>query len=88
MAKRTIEIFSAGCAVCDQAISMVHRIACDSCDISVLDMRDAGVASRAEKLAIRSVPAIMVDGELLSCCSGRGVSEEALREAGVGQPLG
>ena len=88
MAKRTIEIFSAGCGVCDQAISMVRRMACDACDVSVLDMRDAGVASRAEKLAIRSVPAIVVDGELLSCCSGRGVSEEALREAGVGQPLG
>jgi len=88
MVKRTIEIFSAGCGVCDQAISMVRRMACDSCDVSVLDMRDAGVASRAEKLAIRSVPAIVVDGELLSCCSGRGVSEEALREAGVGQPPG
>jgi hypothetical protein len=87
MAKRAIEIFSAGCAVCDEAISMVRRIACDSCEITVLDTREAGVASRAEKLAIRSVPAVVVDGELLSCCSGRGVSEEALREAGVGQPL-
>ena len=87
MAKRTIEIFSAGCVVCEQAISLVRRIACDSCEISVLDMGDATVAKRAEKLAISSVPAVVVDGGLLSCCSGRGLSEEALREAGVGQPL-
>ncbi len=87
MAKRTIEIFSAGCAVCNQAISLVRRMACDSCEVSVLDMRDAAVATRAEKLAILSVPAVVVDGELLSCCSGRGVSEDAFREAGVGQPL-
>lgn len=87
MAKRTIEIFSAGCEVCNQAISLVRRIACDSCEISVLDMGEADVAIRARKLAVVSVPAVVVDGELLSCCSGRGVSEEALREAGVGQPL-
>ncbi len=87
MEKRTIEIFSAGCSVCEQTISMVRRIACDSCVITVLDMSDAATAMRAEALAIASVPAVVVDGELLSCCSGRGVNEEALREAGVGQPL-
>ena len=87
MAKRMIEIFSAGCSVCEQTIAMVRRIACDSCDITVLDMSDAATAMRAEALSIASVPAVVVDGELLSCCSGRGVNEEALREAGVGQPL-
>ena len=87
MARRKIEIFSAGCAVCDQAISLVRGIACDSCDVSILDMGDAAVSRRAEELGILSVPAVVVDGELLSCCSRRGVSEDALREAGVGQPL-
>ena len=87
MEKRTIEIFSAGCSVCEQTVSMVRRIACDSCDITVLDMNDAAIATRAEAMSIASVPAVVVNGELLSCCSGRGVSEGALREAGVGQPL-
>jgi len=30
--KRQIEIFSAGCAACDETVAMVKRIACSSCD--------------------------------------------------------
>jgi len=45
--KRKIEIFSAGCAVCDETIELVNEIACPSCEISVLDMRDKTVAERA-----------------------------------------
>jgi len=45
------------------------------------------VAERAAAYGIRSVPAVVVDGEPASCCAGRGVSEEGLRAAGVGAPL-
>lgn len=37
-------------------------------------------------LAIKSVPAVVVNGELADCCAGRGVKEDALRTAGIGQP--
>ncbi|MGH1478949.1 MAG: thioredoxin family protein, partial [Geminicoccales bacterium] len=63
-AQRKIEIFSAGCAVCEQAIDQVRDAACPSCDIVILDMRDASVAKRAESLGIRSVPAVVIDGAL------------------------
>lgn len=85
--KRQIEIFSAGCPVCHETIELVNRIACASCEISVLDMNDKQVAARASALGIRSVPAVAINGKLADCCAGRGVDENTLRRAGIGQPL-
>jgi glutaredoxin 3 len=83
--KRSIEVFSAGCPACEETIELVNAIACPSCEIAVLDMRDASVAERAAQLGIRSVPAVVIDGVLADCCAGRGVQESALRAAGIGQ---
>lgn len=85
--KRQIEIFSAGCPVCQDTIDLVNRLACASCEISVLDMNDKQVANRAAQLGIKSVPAVAVNGTLADCCAGRGVDENTLRSAGIGQPL-
>ena len=85
--KRKIEIFSAGCAVCEATTALVGSMACGSCEVTVLEMQDAAVASRARQLGIRAVPAVVIDGKLASCCAGRGVSAEVLKAAGVGQPL-
>lgn len=84
--KRKIEIFSAGCPVCRETIEMIQKIACPSCEISVLDMNDATVAGRAKALGVRSLPAVTIDGNLAECCAGRGPNEEALRQAGIGRP--
>ncbi len=85
--QRKVEVFSAGCRACDSVVEMVRRIACESCDVSVLDMQDDAVAARAEGLGIRSVPAVVVDDELAECCRRGGVTEEGLRAAGIGQSL-
>ena len=85
--KRNIEIFSADCPVCRETIELVNRLACPSCEISVLDMNDKAVTERADSLGIKAVPAIAIDGKLVDCCAGRGVDEESLRAAGLGQPL-
>ena len=87
MKERAVEIFSAGCSVCQETIDLVNHLACPSCDVSVLDMKDAGVAQRAKDLGIRSVPAVVIDGSLAACCAGRGPDEAALRSAGLGQPI-
>ncbi len=87
MATRTVEIFSAGCPACEETIQLVNTIACSSCEITVLDMRDASVAARAAQLGIRTVPAIVVNGQLADCCAGSGPAEKTLGAAGVGQPL-
>ncbi len=85
--KRRIEVFSAGCPVCKEAIDLVNRIACPSCDVTVRDMNDPTIAHRAKSLGVRSVPAIAIDGKLAACCTGREPEEAALRAAGLGQAL-
>lgn len=85
--KRQIEIFSAGCPVCDDVIAQVKEAACPSCEVTVFDMNDTGIAKRAESLGVQSVPAVAIDGKLADCCSGRGPYLEVLKAAGLGHPL-
>lgn len=84
-AKRKIEIFSAGCGVCDDVVAQVKQAACDSCEVSVHPMGDAAVAQRAKALGIRSLPAVVIDGKLAGCCAERGVDLEVLRDLGLGR---
>jgi len=86
-AKRKVEVFSAGCPACNEVVEMVQRVACPSCEVTVHDMTDARVATRAKSLGIRSVPSVVIDGKLADCCAGRGVDEQVLRAAGLGSPL-
>jgi hypothetical protein len=83
---RKIEIFSAGCPVCDEAVDIVRKGACSSCEVEVLDMKDPEVARRAKALGVRSVPAVAIDGKLAGCCAGRGIDEETLKSEGLGKP--
>ena len=85
--KRKIEVFSAGCAVCNEVIEAVKREACPSCEVIVHDMKDMQVVRRAKELGIRSVPTVVIDGKLASCCAGRGVDIEVLKDAGLGKAL-
>ncbi len=84
--KRKIEIFSAACPACDDAIQLVRKIACSSCEIEILDMQQNEIAEKAKQYGVRTVPAIVIDGRLADCCSGRGVDEATLRASGVGVP--
>ena len=78
--QKNIEVFSAGCPLCDDALALVENAAASHA-VDVRDLREEQVAARARALGIRTVPAVVIDGELLDCCAGRGVSEQTLREA-------
>ena len=86
-AKRRIEVFSAGCPACEDTLELINQIACPSCEVSVLDMKEPAVAARAKSLGIRTVPAVVVDGKLAVCCKASGPDEAGLRAAGIGQAL-
>jgi glutaredoxin 3 len=83
-ALRKVEVFSAGCGLCEDVVKLVTRIACPSCDVSVLDMKDMTVVQRAKRLGIKRVPAVVVDGQVADCCSDAGPNEASLRAAGIG----
>jgi glutaredoxin len=85
--KRKIEVFSAGCPACQETVALVNQVACPSCEVTVLDMKDPKVASRAKGLGIRSVPAVVIDDKLADCCMGHGPEEATLRADGLGQKI-
>jgi len=87
--KRQIEIFTANCPVCDPVVAMMKELACDQCKITIYDLvkqcKDKTCLSKLEKYQIKKVPAIAVNGSLLSCCVDQGISKEELIKAGIGQ---
>ena len=84
---RTVEVFTAGCGVCNELVNLVRSIACSSCDVSVLDMKDPAIAERAKAMGIMAVPAIAVNGSPVERNARGGYDEVALRSAGVGSAV-
>lgn len=78
--KHKIEIFSAGCGLCQKAIDLVKEIANENCEVVILDMHQKNVEGRAQSLGIQTVPTILVDGRIAPCCQGKGINEDMLRE--------
>lgn len=89
--KRSIEVFTAGCFLCEEALATVRELACPSCEIEVYDLTQGCATGeckeKAKNYGVTSVPAVVVDGKLAECCARGPVSREALTAAGVGRPL-
>lgn len=81
MAKKKIEVFSAGCSTCKETIEMVKRLAGSAHELVIHDMHKSEVTSKAKAYGVRSVPAVVIDGKLASCCAGRGPQEHVLKAA-------
>jgi hypothetical protein len=77
--RKKIQIYSAGCRLCQEAEATIRRIVGLNHDIEVLEMRRVHVAQQAARLGIQSVPGVVVDGQL--CGTGGGLDEAALRSA-------
>lgn len=87
MAKRQVEVFTAGCPVCDPTVQMVNELACPDCEVHVRDTRETENAQAAELYGIKHVPTVIIEGAIAACCADHGPSETVLREAGLGQRL-
>lgn len=86
MAKRQVEVFTAGCAVCDPAVQLVQAAACPDCEVVVYNLHEEG-SDKAQEYGLKTVPAVVIDGVICNCCDSKGVNEADLREAGLGQPI-
>lgn len=88
MAKRNVEVFTAGCPVCGDTVKLVNSIACISCEVTVYDLNKGCETNicrdKAKQYGIKRLPAVAVDGKLLECCEIGSVSVDALKAAGVG----
>jgi len=86
MAKRQVEVFTAGCPVCEPAVEMVNQLACPDCEVTVYQLQERG-AEKAAEYGIKTVPAVVVDGRIVSCCDNRGPNRSELSAAGIGTRL-
>lgn len=66
-------------------------MACDSCEVTVyntVEKIDSKVCiDKMLGYNITSLPAVAVNGKLLECCNGRGLSRDELIAAGVGKTI-
>lgn len=89
--KRKIEVFTAGCLVFEPVVEMVKSLTCPDCGVTVYNLQQSSDSKVSIDLAkvygIKALPAVAVDGKLLSCGQNNGVTEEALRNVGIGQPV-
>ena len=87
--KRKIEVFTAGCSVCSPVVDMVKSMACSDCEVIVYNLAEPCESKecidKAKTYGIKALPAVAVNGKLLSCCQNKGVSEAELKNAGIGQ---
>lgn len=87
--KRRVEIFTAGCPVCTPVVEMVKEVAGESCEIITYNLIDdfdnQDVMDKLANYGVKRIPAIAVNGQLLSCCTDNEISRQELIDAGVGQ---
>jgi glutaredoxin 3 len=87
IAKRRVEIFSAGCNTCQRTIEQLREQIDPRHEIVIHDMnKDKRAAEKADAFGIRTVPAVVVDGFLLACCKNKGPTLRELHAAGLAKP--
>ena len=86
MSKRTIEVFTSGCPVCEPKVQAILAAACEHCEITVHDLSsgDPDLVRLAAERGVRRLPAVLVDGRLASCCHGGEPDLATLRDQGLG----
>lgn len=89
MSKRKVEVFTSGCFLCEETVTLVNEMACPNCEVAVYDMSEPCESKecieKAKAYGITSVPAVVVDGKIAECCKRGKPNREALIAAGVGQ---
>lgn len=83
--KRKIEIFTAGCPVCEDQVQIIKEAACPSCEIEVLNVKeDVYALEKSRSYNIRSLPGVVIDGVLAACCNNKGIDVNVLKSLGLG----
>jgi len=87
--KRRVDVFTAGCPLCEDVVRLVTSLACPRCEVQVYDLREGCATNecrdKARRDGITAVPAVAVNGVLLDCCRREPITADRLRTAGLGQ---
>ena len=85
--KRKIEVFTAGCTECEETVTMVKDLVCESCEVIFYNLskvcESKECLEKVNAYGIKKVPAVVVDGKITDYSSSAPTIED-LRAAGVG----
>jgi len=88
MGKRRVEVFTSGCFLCEETVSLVNELACSSCEVSIYNLAEPcdskECIDKAKAYEINSVPTVVVDGKIADCCKQGKPNKETLLAAGIG----
>lgn len=92
MNKRTIELFTAGCLVCNPVVEMVTSIANKEYnEITVYDLvkqwETKECVTKVKDYGIKRLPSIAIDGKLMECCKSHAITKEDLINGGIMEKL-
>ena len=79
--RRKIEVFTAGCSCCTEAVELIEFLAGNEHDVEIRDMHDPAVAAAAGSYGLRRVPAVVIDGRLADFYAARDLDEVTLTQA-------
>jgi hypothetical protein len=79
-----VEVFSAGCPLCEPVVELVQRTAGAGQEVVVHNLNEPPSARRAREANVQRLPMVLVDGKPADCCAVGPVTEAGLRAAGVG----
>lgn len=86
--KQKIEIFTAGCPVCDPVVKLVKETAGDNAEITIYDLvkqcEEKTCIQKMNVYGINRVPSVVVNGKLQECCD-RPITKKDLIVAGIEQ---
>ena len=86
--KRQIEIFTAGCPVCEPVVQLVKETAGKDCEIILHNLSEQCESktciSKMKEYGVKSLPAIAINGQLLDCCKNVEITKDDLVHAGIG----
>ncbi len=85
--KRKVEVFTAGCPVCQGVLDMVEELACSHCELIFYNLNKNEGVDQARAYGVTAVPAVAINGELLETCRRKPITRKDLQAAGLGKSL-
>ena len=78
--KKKVEIFTAGCFICNETVAAIEKLATSETEIKVYNLNtDAQGVELAKQYGIKTVPTVVINGVIADCCLNKGVIPEKIK---------
>jgi hypothetical protein len=90
--KCRIEVFTAGCPICNPVVDLVKALATEAYnEVIIYDLvkqcETKECVIKVETYGIKRLPAVAVNGKLLSCCKSNSITKDDLINAGITETI-